>query len=105
MNAQGCISAYNNRVCLTGLTELEALPASQLLVQDASQNGGQQQDRSADGWVVGGDQRVRHECYTTSGCRCVTYMGKNTHCYTVHMCIKQMSQQIQEIKQSTFVLL
>lgn len=61
INAQGFISEYNNTVFLTRLTELEALPACQLLIQDASQDGGQQQDRSADGWVMGGDQGVGHE--------------------------------------------
>lgn len=40
---------------LTWSTELKALPASQLLVQDTSQDSGQQQDRSAHGWVVRGD--------------------------------------------------
>lgn len=72
-------SVYNDTV-LTRLTELKALPACQLLVQDASQDGGQQQDRPAHGWVVGGDQGVGHEGYTTFGCRFVTYRRNNTHC-------------------------
>lgn len=53
---------------LTRLTELEALPAGQLLVQDAPEDGGQQQDGSADGWIVGCDQRVGHEGDAASGC-------------------------------------
>lgn len=62
MIAQGFISAYNNNtVFLTSLTELEALPVCQLLVQDVSQDGGQQQDRPAYGWEVGGDQAVGHQ--------------------------------------------
>lgn len=78
-NGQGLASVYNDTDVLTRLTELKALPACQLLVQDASQDGGQQQDRPAHGWVVGGDQGVGHEGYTTFGCGCVTYIRKNTH--------------------------
>lgn len=53
---------------LTRLTELEALPARQLLVQDATQDGGQQQDGPADGRVVRGDQGVGHERHAALGC-------------------------------------
>lgn len=70
---EGVVTVHDDTDVLTRLTELKALPACQLLVQDASQDGGQQQDRPAHGWVVGGDQGVGHEGYTTFGCGCVTY--------------------------------
>lgn len=60
-----CENTYNTQnkhtLVLTGLTQLEALPACQLRVQHASQHGGQQQDGPAHGRVVWGDQRVGHE--------------------------------------------
>lgn len=60
---------------LTGLTQLEALPACQLLVQRASQHGGQQQDGPAHGRVVGGDQSVGHEGDAALGLRGVACGG------------------------------
>ena len=68
----------NSRVFLTRLTELEALPVCQLLVQDVSQDGGQQQDGPADGGEVGGDQAVGHEGQTAFGCRCIAYKKRNS---------------------------
>lgn len=61
---------------LTRLTQLEALPTCQLLVQHASQHGGQQQDGPAHGRVVGGDQSVGHEGDAALGLRGVACGGR-----------------------------
>lgn len=66
---------HTHTVLLTGLTQLEALPACQLLFQDASQHGGQQQDGPAHWRVVGGDQGVGHERDAAFGHRGVACGG------------------------------
>lgn len=54
------------------------MPPSQLLVQDASQDGGQQQDGPADRRVVRGDQAVRHEGHAALGRGCITCVGEKS---------------------------
>lgn len=79
------MSAYIDRAFLTRLTELKALPAGQLLVQDASQHRGQQQDRPADRRIAWRHQGVGHESYTTFGCRCCICSGKNRQCKCLYL--------------------
>lgn len=76
---QRAVCLHENMTVLTGLTQLKALPACQLLVQGASQDAGQQQHRPAHRREVGGDQGVGHEGDAAFGCRRVVYRGSNTH--------------------------
>ena len=91
----------------TRLTELEALPVCQLLVQAVSQDGGQQKDRPADGWEDGGDQAVGHEGKTTFGCGCIPYIGNKIHCETGKFSYKKHSKRLSNSgfkkQHSTFV--
>lgn len=72
MQVSAYVQQHDNTGSLTRLTEPEALPVCHLLAQDVSQDGGQQQDRPADGWEVWRDQAVGHEGQTTPGCRSIT---------------------------------
>lgn len=76
------------------------MPTCQLLVQDASQDCGQQEDRPAHRWVVRGDQGVGHEGYTTFGCGYVTY-GRKKYMRNLNVYVeilKLENKKIQEAK-------
>lgn len=76
---QRAVCLHENTTVLTGLTQLKALPARQLLVQGTSQDAGQQQHGPAHRREVGGDEGVGHEGDAAFGFGRVAYRGSNTH--------------------------